>query len=103
MKVNKQKQGPVLASDLWMTSDFWSMIETKIFTSNMTRIYSDYGLAWIWLNLKTQVALWVKPQSLELADQKVGGSNPRDGVSSRLVPAPANLAVQKHVKVQVDK
>ncbi|CAI5771367.1 Hypothetical predicted protein, partial [Podarcis lilfordi] len=32
---------------------------------------------------------------------KVGGSNPRDGMSSRCsVPAPANLAVRKHVKVQ---
>uniref|UniRef100_A0A670ISM2 Uncharacterized protein n=1 Tax=Podarcis muralis TaxID=64176 RepID=A0A670ISM2_PODMU len=42
--------------------------------------------------------------SLGLADQKVGGSNPRHGVSSRCsVPAPANLAVRKHVKVQVDK
>ena len=54
--------------------------------------------------LGTQVALWVKPQSLGLAYQKVGGSNPRDGVSSRCsVPAPAHLAVRKHVKVQVDK
>ncbi|XP_060136750.1 peptidyl-prolyl cis-trans isomerase FKBP7 isoform X1 [Zootoca vivipara] len=52
----------------------------------------------------TQVALWVKPLSLGLADQKVGGSNPRDGVRSRcLVSAPANLAARKHVKVQVDK
>uniref|UniRef100_A0A670K6R7 Transmembrane protein 143 n=1 Tax=Podarcis muralis TaxID=64176 RepID=A0A670K6R7_PODMU len=45
------------------------------------------------------VALWVKPQSLGLADQKVGGLNPRDGVSSCCsVPAPANLAVRKHVE-----
>ncbi|CAI5785478.1 pseudouridylate synthase 7 homolog isoform X3 [Podarcis lilfordi] len=52
----------------------------------------------------TQVALWVKPQSLGLADQKVGCSNPCNGVSSCFsAPAPANLAVQKHVKVQVDK
>uniref|UniRef100_A0A670IEG3 Uncharacterized protein n=1 Tax=Podarcis muralis TaxID=64176 RepID=A0A670IEG3_PODMU len=44
---------------------------------------------------------WVKPLSLGLANQKVGGSNPRNGVSSRCsVPAPANLAVQKPVKVQ---
>uniref|UniRef100_A0A670K4Z7 Rho GTPase activating protein 45 n=1 Tax=Podarcis muralis TaxID=64176 RepID=A0A670K4Z7_PODMU len=44
-------------------------------------------------------------QSLRLADQKVGGSNPRnDGVSSRCsVPAPIHLAVRKHLKVQVDK
>ena len=50
------------------------------------------------------MALWVKPQSLGLADQKVGDLNPRARVSSRCsVPAPANLAVQKHVKVQVDK
>uniref|UniRef100_A0A670J395 ubiquitinyl hydrolase 1 n=1 Tax=Podarcis muralis TaxID=64176 RepID=A0A670J395_PODMU len=42
----------------------------------------------------TQVALWVKPQSLGLADQKVGGSNLCDGVSSRCsVPATAHLAV----------
>uniref|UniRef100_A0A670J8T0 Uncharacterized protein n=1 Tax=Podarcis muralis TaxID=64176 RepID=A0A670J8T0_PODMU len=48
----------------------------------------------------TWVALWVKPQSLGLADQKVGGSNPRDGVSTRYsVPAPANLAVRKHIKI----
>ena len=47
---------------------------------------------------------WSKPQSLRLADQKVGGSNPRDRVSSCCsVPAPAHLAVQKHVRVQVDK
>ncbi|CAI7935212.1 PTPRF interacting protein alpha 3, partial [Podarcis lilfordi] len=39
--------------------------------------------------------------SLGLADQKVGGSKPRNGVSSRCsVPAPANLAVRKHAKVQ---
>ena len=50
------------------------------------------------------MALWSKPQSLGLADQKVGGLNPRDRVSSRcLVYAPANLAVRKHVKVKVDK
>ena len=54
--------------------------------------------------LGTQVALWVKPQSLGLADQKVGGSNPCHGVSYRCsVPAPAHLAVRKHIKVQVDK
>ncbi|XP_077777839.1 emerin isoform X3 [Podarcis muralis] len=48
-----------------------------------------YGCGW---HRRTQVVLWVKPQSLGLADQKVGGSNPRDGVSSRRsVPAPANL------------
>ena len=36
----------------------------------------------------------LNPQSLGLADQTVGGSNPRDGVSSRCsVPVPANLAV----------
>ena len=51
-----------------------------------------------------RVVLWVKPQSLGLADQRVGGSNPHDRVSSRCsVPAPAHLAVWKHVKVQVDK
>uniref|UniRef100_A0A670K5D9 Uncharacterized protein n=1 Tax=Podarcis muralis TaxID=64176 RepID=A0A670K5D9_PODMU len=50
-------------------------------------------------NSGTRVALWVKPQSLGLADQKVGGWNPRDRVSSCcLVPAPANLAVRKHIK-----
>ena len=54
--------------------------------------------------LGMQVVLWSKPLSLGLADRKVGGSNPRNGVSSRrLVPAPANLAVRKHVEVQVDK
>ena len=52
----------------------------------------------------TRVALWSKPLSLGLADQKVGGSNLRNGVSSHCsVPAPAHLAVRKHVKVQVDK
>ncbi|CAI5771145.1 Hypothetical predicted protein [Podarcis lilfordi] len=51
-----------------------------------------------------RVALWVKPQSLGLADQKVGSLNPRNRVSSLFsVSAPANLAVRKHVKVQVDK
>ena len=53
--------------------------------------------------ISTGVVLWVKSLSLGFHDQKVGGSNPHDGVSSRcLVPAPAKLAVQKHVKVQVD-
>ena len=57
-----------------------------------------------YLHTPMQVALWPKPQSLGLADQKVGGSNPRDGVSFRgSVPALAKLAVRKHVKVQVDK
>uniref|UniRef100_A0A670IZA3 Argonaute RISC component 1 n=1 Tax=Podarcis muralis TaxID=64176 RepID=A0A670IZA3_PODMU len=43
-----------------------------------------------------RVALWVKPQNLGLANQKVGGLNPHDRVSSRCsVPAPANLAVRK--------
>uniref|UniRef100_A0A670K2Z6 Rho GTPase activating protein 45 n=1 Tax=Podarcis muralis TaxID=64176 RepID=A0A670K2Z6_PODMU len=68
------------------------------------RVAGDNVLFNILPNL-TRMALWVKPQSLGPADQKVGGSNPRnDGVSSRCsVPTPAHLAVRKHIKVQVDK
>uniref|UniRef100_A0A670HZS3 dual-specificity kinase n=1 Tax=Podarcis muralis TaxID=64176 RepID=A0A670HZS3_PODMU len=58
------------------------------------------------LTCRSQASLSVFPLqfSLGLADQKVGGLNPRNGVSSRCsVPAPANLAVRKHASAKALK
>uniref|UniRef100_A0A670JKH2 Nucleoporin 210 like n=1 Tax=Podarcis muralis TaxID=64176 RepID=A0A670JKH2_PODMU len=66
------------------------------------------GIVKTYREVRTWMALWVKPQSLGLADQKVGGSNPHTGVSSRCsVPAPLRaitdlLSPESHLTCQVE-